>query len=171
MPKKFEKEITTKNYIIITLICLFTIGLTLYLCSCYKVYKESQKEIPVIRGTLSEITKEDLNHYVTENQSTVIYMCTASDDKCRSFEKDFKKLIDKKELQDSVVYLNLTNVDQEQFIKDFNNKYPYKVKLTTNYPAFVAFEDAKVVNVLQEKDKKLTISKTESFFELNQVGE
>ena len=86
-----EKKIAMKNYIIIILIFVATIGLTLYFCSCYRVYSESKKEIPIIRGTLSEITSEDLDHYIMENQSTVIYVCTASDPTCRNYEKNFKK--------------------------------------------------------------------------------
>ena len=91
-----EKKIPLKNYIIIALIFLVTIGLTIYLCKCYGVYNESKKEIPVIRGTLSEITSDDFEHYILENQSTKVYMCTASNQTCRNFEKDFIKLIKKK---------------------------------------------------------------------------
>ena len=33
---------------------------------------------------------DDLDHYVLDNPTTIIYMCTANDDECRNFEKDFK---------------------------------------------------------------------------------
>ena len=154
-----EKKIAAKNYIIITLIFAATICLTLYLCSCYNVYNESQKEIPVIRGTLSEITDSDFEHYIMENQNSNIYMCTASNLKCRNFEKDFKKLLKKKNLQES-------------FIKSFNEKYPYKIALTENYPAIVIFEDGKISNLLQKnKDEELTMSQVKQFIELNKIGE
>ena len=29
-------------------------------------------------------------------------------------------------------------------MRNFNEKYPYKVELTTSYPAFVSFEEGKV---------------------------
>lgn len=167
-----EKKIAAKNYIIITLIFAATICLTLYLCSCYNVYNESQKEIPVIRGTLSEITDSDFEHYIMENQNSNIYMCTASNLKCRNFEKDFKKLLNKKNLQESFIYLNLSNTNQESFIKSFNEKYPYKIALTENYPAIVIFEDGKISNLLQKnKDEELTMSQVKQFIELNKIGE
>ena len=82
-----------KNYIILVVVLLLVVGLTVYLCECYKVYNEEQKTIPVIRGTLvSEITEVDLEPFLIENPNTVIYACTANSDKCRSFEKDFKNL-------------------------------------------------------------------------------
>ena len=167
-----EKKIAMKNYIIIILIFVATIGLTLYFCSCYRVYSESKKEIPIIRGTLSEITSEDLDHYIMENQSTVIYVCTASNPTCRNYEKDFKKLIIKKNLQEKIVYLNLSDVDQEEYVSQLNEKYQSKVELTTKYPALVIFENGKIVNVLQGTEKeKLTISKTKQFIEFNKIGD
>lgn len=167
-----EKKIPLKNYIIIALIFLATIGLTIYLCKCYGVYNESKTEIPVIRGTLSEITSDDFEHYILENQSTKVYMCTASNQTCRNFEKDFIKLIKKKNLQEEFVYLNLSNIDQDAFVNNFNEKYNFKIALTTNYPAIVIFEDGKIVSMLQgTADEKLTISKTKQFIEINKIGE
>lgn len=168
---KEEKRITIKSYLILAVIFLFTIGITLYFCKCYYVYRDSIKEIPVIRGVLSEIISDELEHYVKENQNCTVYMCTASDEKCRSFEESFIKLIKKKNLQEKIVYLNLSNIDQEKFIKSFNNKYKYKVELTTNYPAIVTFEDATVSSILQETDGELTVVRAKQFIELNKIGE
>lgn len=174
--KKKKEDLKTKkkihNYIILFVIILLSVGIVLYLCRWYEVYDEYEKEIPVIRDSLLEITNEDLEHYILDNPTAVIYMCTASSESCRSFEKDFVKLIQKEELGDKIIYLNLSNVDQEQFVKEFNEKYPYKVELTTNYPAFVIFEDGKVHSMLQGKEnKKLTVSKVNQFLDLNKIGE
>lgn len=159
-----------KNYVILIGIFLLGILLTLYLCMWYRVYDDYKKEIPVIRDSLLEITYDDLDHYIMENPCTVIYMCTASNDTCRNYEKDFKKLVEKKELKDSIVYLNLSNLDQDEFVDDFNNKYEFKNKLIANYPAFVVFDDGKVAGMLQGNDNRnLTISNTKQFFELNEI--
>lgn len=167
-----KKKGGLKNYLILALLFIAGTGLTLYLCQMYKVYDEYQKQTPVIRDTLSEIKSEDLEHYILENPTTVIYMCTASDMVCRNYEKDFKKLIKSKELQDIIVYLNLSNTDQEKFVKDFNDKYNYRVKLTSTYPAIVVFEEGKVINLLQgKKEEQLTVVKTKQFIELHKIGE
>lgn len=172
-----KKDETEKNYIknYFILIALFacTCFLTLYLCKWYNVYQDYQKETPVIRGSLQEIMSEDLDHYVIDTPSVIIYMCTSNDDNCRSFEKDFKKYIGKNDdIVDSVTYLNLTNVDKKVFLDSFNRKYHNKIKLNGNYPAFVAFQDGNVVSILQgKKNKKLTISKVQNFLELNLMEE
>lgn len=170
--EKNNKKIDIKNYIILIIIFIVGIGITLYLCNWYHVYDEYQKQTPVIRGTLSEITNEELEHYVMENPTTVIYMCTASNPICRNYEKELKKLVESENLQEKIIYLNLSDIDENKFVDNFNNKYPYKVKLTTNYPALVIFEDGEINNILQGKDdEKLTIIKTKQFIDINKIGE
>lgn len=172
MNKKEEKErtIPTKNYVILVVMFIAIIALVLYLCNLYHVYDAHQREIPVIRDTLSEIQPEEIEHYVMENPTTVFYMCTAADEVCRDYEKDLKKLVQKDELQSTIIYVNLSNVDQNEFVDTFNAKYPYKVSLKKNYPAFVVFEEGEVNSILQPgKGERLTISETEQFIKLNKI--
>ena len=170
--KTTERKVSIKNYFILALIFIIGILLTLYLCNVYKVYEDSKRQIPVIRGTLSEIKYEELEHYIFENPTTIIYMCTASDEICRNYEKDLKKLVIREELQEELIYLNLSETDDKQFIEEFNNKYQFKVKLTNNYPAIVMFEEGKITNILQAKEnEKLTITKTQQFINLHMIGE
>lgn len=160
------------NYVLLIILFAATAGVVIYLCKWYNVYHEYQKETPVIRGSLMEIMNDDLEHYVLDNPTAVIYMCTAKDDNCRIFEKDFKKLLKKRDYNNEIIYLNLSDLNQDEFIESFNNKYNYKIKLTTHYPAFVLFEDGKVVSVLQgSENKPLTLSKVKQFLELNEIGE
>lgn len=171
--KKNTTKKTIHNYVLLGVIFLVCVCIVLYLCNLYKVYDQYQKETPVIRGSLQEIVEDDLEHYVVDTPMAVIYMCTSYQDECRSFEKDFKKFLKHQELTDEIVYLNLSDLDQEEFVNSFNDKYPYKKgKLTTDYPAFVLFEDGKVVGILQgSNDKKVTVTKVRQFLEVNEVGE
>lgn len=167
-----KKKKTIKNYIILLVVVLLFVGLVLYLCKWYKVYDEYQKDIPIIRGSLQEIVNDDLEHYVLDNPTSIIYICTADDDNCRNFEKKFKKFIQNNELGDEIVYLNVTGLDQNAFVTSFNEKYAKKKKLTANYPAVVLFEDGKATSILQAKpDKELSIEKVDNFIDLNKLGE
>lgn len=164
---------SVKNYILLVILFSGCICLVLYLCNLYQVYDQYQKETPVIRGAIQEIVPDDLEHYVLDNPMALIYICTSYQDECRTFEKDFKKYLSKREWNNEIVYLNLSDSNQDEFVALFNSKYPYKkTKLTTDYPAFVLFEDGKVHGILQGKSgKKLTISKVSQFIEINEIGE
>ena len=170
--KESKRKIGIKNYLILALIFLIAIVITLYLCNVYNVYKESKRQIPVIRGTLSEITSEELAPYISENPTIMLYMCVASNEKCRTYERDLKKYVIKNELQDSIVYLNLTQEEAANFSEKFNNQYTNSLKLKDNYPAILIFEDGKVTHLLQGKEKEnLTITKTKQFMDLHSIGE
>ncbi len=170
--KQSERNIGVKNYLIIGLIFLVAIVVTVYLCNVYSVYQESKLEIPVIRGTLSEITSEELEHFISENPTVLLYICTASDESCRNYEKDLKKLVTRKELQNELIYLNISLDEKETFVKTFNETYTSRVKLTDQFPAIIALEEGKTVHILQPKNnERLTISKTQQFIELHRIGE
>ena len=159
-----------KNYIILLIIFIVFIVLVLYFCELYKVNEEEKMKTPIIEGMLSEIYSEDLDHYVLDNPTTIIYLCAANDDECRIFERNFRKLLKKKNYQNQLVYLNLTSEDQEKFVNKFNDKYYYRIKLTTDYPAFILFENGKVKKILQSNDKsELNINTVKQFLELNSI--
>ncbi len=160
-----------KNYVLLFLIFVLVFFAVLYISKWYSVYRDYKLEIPVIRDTLSyEITAQDLDHYIMENPNTVVYMCTASSNSCRTFEKEFKKYVEKENLQNKIVYLNLSNSDVDTFVSDFNNKYNYKIKLTENYPALVEFTDGRVTGLIEGNEKEeLTVSKVDDFITINHI--
>ena len=167
-----EKKKIVHNYFILLIIYVAAMCLVIYLCKWYNVYDEYQKETPVIRGALQEIVSDDLEHYVLDNPTAVIYMCTSSDEVCRSFEKGFKKLLNKRDYNNQIIYLNLSGIDQDSFVNGFNDKYLKKNKLSTNYPAFVLFQDGKAISILQGSvSKPLTVTKVKQFLEINDIGE
>lgn len=175
MPKKKKKElrnIPTKNYIIAIIMFLGLFALLYYLTSWHKVVVNYEEDKPVIRGTLPEITNDELEHFVQENPNAIIYLCTASAKKCRSFEDKFKTYVKDNSLEEVITYLNLSGTDTLTFTDKFNVKYKYKKRLKNNYPAFIAFSEGRVVDVLQGKEKEeIKIKEVKEFIEDNNSEE
>ena len=166
------RKIPTKNYIIVGIMFILFFALLYYLYSWYKVYTDYERKIPVIGDTLLELNINEVEHYIQENPTAVVYLCRASDNNCRSFEKVFKKLINKKNLNNNIVYVNLEYEDLDNFTNKFNTRYNYRKKLKTDYPAIIVFEDSKVIDVIQAKaSEKLSISQVEKFLNDNYIGE
>ena len=168
-----NKKIPTKNYIIFIVMILLVYALIYYLYSWYKVYSDYQKDIPVIRDSLTEITPEEANHYIQDNSNAVIYSCTANNDKCRAFEKNFKKLVSENSLDQYITYINLNGTDTKNFTEEFNNSYvsSNRKKLKNNYPAIIVFEEGKVIDILQGNENKIITTKdVKDFLEDNRVG-
>ena len=172
MPKAKEvKKIPTKNYLLLLVLFAATFLLIYYLYRWYVVYSDYQNQIPVIREYLSEVTEQEMEHYIQENPTAVIYVCTAADIECRNFEKNFRKLVEKDSLKEYITYVNLTDENKDSFISRFNQRYPHKKIRLTKYPAIIVFEDGVISSILQaDKDNKLTITDVKQFLKTNKVG-
>lgn len=160
---KEKKEL--KNYIQVAILFAIAIVAVLYLSNWYNNYKKDKLSIPVIDGVLSEIKYEELDPYLQENNGTMyLYMCTSDEDVCRTFEKDFIKVIKKKNLFSKITYLNLTDKDNRKaFLREFNDKYANKKKVN-DYPVIVRFKDSKIVEVIGGNNG-LTINKLNNYIE------
>lgn len=157
-----EEKKGIKNYIQVAVLFLVAIIIVIYLSSWYSNYKKDKLSIPVINGVLSEINYEELDPYLQENDGSMyLYMCTSDEDVCRNFEKDFIKVIKKKNLFDKITYLNLTNKEnKKEFLNEFNKKYAKKQKVYA-YPVLIRFKDGKVKEVVNG----LTINKLKNYIE------
>ncbi len=160
-----------KNYVILGVIVLVTVLLVTYLCLWYKEYQEYQSTIPVLRGTILEVTDVELSHYIQENDTAVIYLCVPSNSKCRNFETDLKKLIEKQQWKDNLTYLNLEDdVKADAILQNLTDQYQITQSLT-RYPAFLLFENGTVTEVLQGTGyTDLSMGEVEQFFEVHQIN-
>ena len=102
-----SKKKQKKNYVVLVVIYAVVIVLVLYLASWYNTYKTYQNEIPVLKDVVSEISPSEFEHYLTENPSPVLYLCTASDSECREFEETIKSPLEKNNYE-RLVYINFT---------------------------------------------------------------
>ncbi len=149
-----------KNYIILGAIYIGIILLVLYFSKWYQTYQEYKKATPVIEGVLQEIKPTEVEHYIQEAPNALLYLCTAEEDVCRNFEREFKGYVKKHSLEDKITYLNLSQEeDANRYVDDFIEKYQETSFEIGSYPLLLQFEDGKI-------DKacfSLTIEKVEDF--------
>ncbi len=132
--KKKQKQ----NYVILVVIYVVVIVLVLYLASIYNSCKSYQKEIPVLKDVVLEINPSEVEHYLTENPSPILYLCTASDDDCREFEETMKSPLEKNNYED-LVYVNLEDIeDKMTFVNDLLAGTDYSID---RVPCLIKFTD------------------------------
>ena len=132
--KKKQKQ----NYVILVVIYVVVIVLVLYLASIYNSCKSYQKEIPVLKDVVLEINPSEVEHYLTENPSPILYLCTASDDDCREFEETMKSPLEKNNYED-LVYVNLEDIeDKMTFVNDLLAGTDYSID---SVPCLIKFTD------------------------------
>lgn len=157
--KEEKRVIPNKNYIIVAVIFIATIGLMFFLRNWYISYQDYENTIPVLSGVISEVRYNEIDNYLSDNPSVVIYMGDAKDYDCREFELELKELLESKQIKDRVIYYNITDVKNKNLLlKEFNNKYALNNKISS-YPVIVIFEDGKIVDYKSKTaSKNLTIS-------------
>lgn len=158
---KKEKEIPFKNYIILAVILIFTILLVVYLFNWQSIYQKNKLQEPILDKYLMVINYNELDDYLVENKEAIVYVSVLNDEKIRMFENKFKNLIIKNDLNNKVLYLNLTNESVE-----INKKY---LSNLSGVPTLIIFDEGKVVESYSIKDNDYDIKAFERFLEKEEI--
>ena len=141
-----NKKRSKKNYVILAVIYIAVILVVLYLASWYNTYTEYKREIPVLKHVVSFISPEEVDHYLTENPSPILYLCTASDSDCREFEENIKQDLEEKNYQE-LTYVNLESLsDKSGFLQELLDKYGQDFSIE-RVPCLIKFVDGRIVSI------------------------
>ena len=142
-----NKKRSKKNYVILGVIYIVVILVVLYLASWYNTYSEYKREIPVLKDVVSFISPEEVDHYLTENPSPILYLCTASDSDCREFEENIKQDLEEKNYQE-LTYVNLESLsDKSGFLQELLDKYGQDFSIERRVPCLIKFVDGRIVSI------------------------
>lgn len=144
--KEDLRQIPIKNYFIVVIIFALSIGLAFFFRNWYNSYQDYEKTIPILQGIISEVRYNEIDNFIIDNQSAIIYIGVADDDDCRNLEIKLKKVIEKRHLKNKIIYFNITDVENRTLLlQEFNGKYGNGNDIYT-YPAIVLIEDGRVVD-------------------------
>lgn len=166
MNKNNKREVPIKNYIKLGIILLISIFALFYLYLWYRTYEENRLNTPIMDNYLSIINYNELNDYLTENKNATIYLSKLNDNDIRSFEKEFKLIIQDNALKNKMLYLDLTNeLDQNNEITITNN---YTIN-ENNLPMIVIIENSQVKKTYNIKENNYDENKLETFLDQNNL--
>lgn len=147
------RPIPTKNYVITIIVAVVTIFLTFYFKSMYELNKQYNDETSKLSSTLTEISYSTLENYLYEHPETIIYITdTSVNTKSKmKFENNYIKIIEKNELENQLVYIDLSKITEEEktkFYKNYSSGLINKEEIFDNVPNILSIKDKKVVNTL-----------------------
>ena len=146
--KDEERKISSKNYVILVIVLVSTVLLGFYL---FNSFKESDVNTSLMDNYIKLINYTEIKDYVTENRDVVIYSSVLKDKKIRNFEKNFRHVINKYELEHQIVYLNLTDLTLEERV-DLSNTYNLDGKTIVDVPCLLIFKDGNLIDIYALKD-------------------
>lgn len=148
-----KKEVPMKNYFILALVFLVTVIGVFYAREWYNTSKEYYAQNSVMTKVVREIKSEEISNYTLENQKFVLYVASGKNVELKDFEDEFKDLIQKMDLVDSVLYMNLDGVDPDSFYNSLRNDFTDNVKMKNqitndSLASLYVFTDGKITTVL-----------------------
>ena len=158
-------KIPRKNYIKLFLILFFSLIVCTIIFIIYNNWNNN--DLPILRNKVSEIEVNDVDNYISENETVLLYFGVVKDENSEKIEKEMLDMIDKDNVD--FVYVNITNLkNKKSYFNSFNEKYS-DGKMITNYPAFVYIENEKIVDIIQRDDRYLEIEDVENFIKINKI--
>ena len=164
---KKEKEIPLKNYILLSIVLILTIVVVIYFFLWKNTYEKSKLQIPILDDYLLVINYNELNNYLVENKDAIIYVSKLNNENIRLFENKFKNIINKNNLNNKILYLDLTEeLKENNIVKEINKKYG---KEMTEVPTIVIIKDGKISSSYNIKENKYNIKLLEKYLEKEDV--
>ena len=144
------KKIPFKNYAILCVIIVLTVISVFYVRSWYITNKEYYSRNSVIKDVTREINVDEISNYTLESPKFMLYVSSGVDADVKDFENNFKKLIEKFELSEDILYLNIDNVNYDLYsnLKGFAYNDKISSLIFESKASLYVFSDGKIVGVL-----------------------
>lgn len=156
------KRIPLKNYFILGIILASSIFIVLYI---NKLYLSTKNNDNILNGFIKEIKTQEIDNYIIENPNFIIYLGYKNNDN-KPFEKKFKKLVTKYDLQKDIVFIDISQFNDETFNK-FCKKYADK--LLKKDSSLIIVDNQKVIDALDITKGNNDIELVKMFFKKNGV--
>lgn len=160
-----EKNISLKNYFILTFILFLSILISVYFYMWYDVYKMNKLSIPIMDKYFSVINYNELENYLVENKDTIVYVSVLENNTIRIFERKFLDSINDYSLRNSILYMDLTHeLKNDSIVNHLNKKYNLY-----NVPSIIIFEDGNVEDIYDISSNFYDVNNLISFLKKEEV--
>lgn len=162
-----KKEIPLKNYILLSIVLILTIVVVTYFFMWENTYEKSRLQTPILDDYLLVINYNELNNYLVENKDVIIYVSELNNENIRLFENKFKNIINKNNLNNKILYLDLTKeLKENDIVREINQKYG---KEMTEVPSIIIIKDGKISSSYNIKENSYNVKLLEKYLEKEAV--
>jgi hypothetical protein len=160
-----KRIIPTKNYFIFAAIAILSFVIVFNLAKIYKDIK-NEKNTSEINLTIFEVLESEIDEFLTENDSKIIYFAYSQNKDILDFEEDLKKYVVKNQIENNFVYLDLSKTSlnfQTSFSKSYLKNDFKDIKL--EYPNMIYFKDGVAASALYFLETEINIEDVKLFIE------
>lgn len=149
-----------KKFYILVVVCIisFVVNIVMFIVNkdIEQKFEASKKEISPTYDYLNSITIRNFEKLVQDKEEFIVYIGRPDCSDCTYFEPIFREIIERYQLYDKILYLNVKKY-RENNTEDVWNKFKEKYGFTQT-PAIIKYADGKI-NSIVEWDSQEGLSK------------
>lgn len=170
--KEELRKVPFKNYIILGIVLLVSMLLLYYFYMWVDAYNESKLNKPIMDKYMEVINYNELDNYLIENPNTIIYVSVLENKEVRDFEKKFKKLFINNEIDNKILYLDITNEINDKSVKEMlKERYSINSVSILNVPNIIVFDDGNLKTIYSISEDNYDIDRIKLFINNNKFSE
>lgn len=147
-----DRKVPAKNYYIVAVGSLITIGLALLIRTMYLNYKENSTKNSIFNEKgVTQIHTEDFDFALNEIPQGILYVSYTGDFEVYSAEKRLYREMKRKDLLDKVIYWDVTNT--KDYLTILQEKYPDIKSQITSAPMLIYIKNGEALEAMSSELK------------------
>ena len=149
------REIPTKNYYIVFIVSILVVIFALYVRSFYLNYQSYKTEDGIFHDkSINQIKMEDLDYALVEATDVVLFVSYNGDKKITNMERRLYREIERKDLNDKIMYLDVSNyLDNNKYSSILRKKFS-NIEIDINRaPMFIYIKDGVAIEAIDSKEE------------------
>lgn len=145
--KKIEdRKIPKKNYYIVFGVSILVIVLSLYVRALILRYENNRLEVGIFHNrAINQINTPDFDFATVEANEAIMYVSFTGNKQIDRMENRLFKEIENKNLMDKIIYWNVTDLKNNEYISMLRNKYPNVAIDINKAPLLIYIKDGQAV--------------------------
>lgn len=164
--------IPKKNYLLLMALTILTILLVLYANQWIKSYKFNKSNISPLVTNISQINKKELHLSLAESNQIILYVSYTGNNKIKRFENDLLKKIKSKNLNDYVIYYDITNeLKNDEYLNILRTEFVQLKTKINKAPMLFYVKNGVAIEVADSNEELITMDEFEYLINKYKVGE
>ena len=158
------KNIKIQNYLLLIVILIGSTLLAFKIIDNYKLQEEEKNSQTELDDVLAEIKWADIESYINDNVDAIIYLSDLSNENKDNFEKNFKKLITAHDLGTMIVFLDMSEINDDDYavLESYFKADEYNNLDNPEYRSLIIFSEGIIDYVLTTEVSDTSIESFEN---------
>ena len=164
------REVPLKNYLILGLVFVLTIGILFYINEWAKTIEKEKLSKSIISEVVNSIKETELETMLLENPDSIVYTSILGNRNIQKFEKKFKDVIQKNDFVTDIVHLDFTEANKDKSVRQkFLRQYNINGESITNLPNIMVFKGGKLYDIYNIRANDYDINLLVEYLEENNI--